>query len=726
MRPGRGRAAILLAVSTLAVLLALARYRSPLSTVWGDEGTFLAMTASLAGDSDLFFDERDLARVEGSEGGRNHLILQKTERGVAYSKPVLFALASAPFYSLFGERGPMLLNALALALALVLGFACLRRLGDAGTAALVLVTFAGAAVVVPYVAWRMTDGFQLSVALAALALCFARERGAAPAEPGALDRLLDWRGAPVVGAVLLAALVPMRMSNAAMAAAPAAAALLARRWRRAAALAAVGAVTVLLLGGLTRALTGAPNPYRAARATFTPATGYPAGPGAAEALPRFDEARASDRTALATHAGLGRVAYSGLYFFAGRHTGLLAYFPAAVVFLVFALRRPDRVGASALLAFAGTLVFFLVWRAENYFGGETFIGNRYFLSIYPLLLIALPRLPPVRWLAVAWALAALAYASALLSVVRLHELDAGSQSHARDGLFRLLPYESTSRDIAGRRDRYWAGHFVRFVDPFPGVGRWHVELYAGRPAAELLVAHWRPLDRIRLWVDTETPEAVLEVRDYGRRLEFPVGTAQAKRSRGLLGVPVDVRTSRPWRRHRYWWDPETFYWTRSLRLRLEVPGGAPASATVLYFGDPQLLGQTFAYDRLGEEVPDRAAAGSSSRVSFTVRNRAPLYWEAEDVVPVRAGYRLYGLDGALVAESERIPLPHRVEPYHEVRVAFDVDWPPQPGRVRLEADLVLEHVAWFADRLGAPVVRREVEVTPFTPRPEAVPPSPAR
>ncbi len=706
-----GRAAALLAALTLAVLLGLAHYRSPLSRVWGDEGTFLAMMASLAEEGDLRFAAGDLARVEAAGGGRTHLILQRDGDAIAYSKPVLYALAGAPFYALLGERGPMLLNALALALGLCCAFAALRRLGDGTTAALVLVTFTGAGVVVPYLAWRMTDGFQAALALTALALCLGAERGRPPPAPGAFDRLLAWRGAPLLGAALIGALTNMRLSNAVLALAPVAAALFARRWRRAAAVALAPIAAYLALAGLTLALTGAPNPYRAERTSFTPATGYPAGAGAEAALPRFEAQQAADRTGLLPHFGARQIAYATGYFFLGRHTGLAVYFPAALIFLLFALRHADRVARASLLAFAGALAFFLGWRAENYFGGDTFVGNRYFLSIYPLLLIALPRLPSVRWLAAAWALAAVAYGSALVSVARHHELDAGSQSHARAGIFRLLPYESTSRNIAGRRDRYWAGHFLRFVDPFPALGPWHLELHAGRPPAELLIAHWRPLGRIRFWVETPAPEATLEVRDWRRRATFNLGSEHAAGPRGPLGVAVDLETSPPWRRHRYWWHPETLYSTRALRLRLLVPGGGPASAKLRYFGDPQLLEQSFAYRLLDDDLPSQAIAGTNTRVSLTLKNTSPLIWERDDVVPVTAGYRLYDAAGRLLLDSERQSLPHRVEPYHDVEIAFDVAWPEEPGSYRLEADLILEHIARFADRLGEPVLSREVEVT---------------
>ena len=710
-RDSQGRAAIVLALLTLAVLLTLSSHRSSLSRVWGDEGTFLAMMASLSEDGDLRFDERDLGRIQNAEGGRTHLILQRAGDGVAYSKPVIYAIASAPFYAVLGERGPMTLNLLMFGLALGFAFAFLRRLGSSGAAALVLVTFTGAAVLVPYLAWRMTDSFQGAVALIGLVLCLGSERGRDRQSPGVFDRWILWRGAPYLGAALLGVLANLRISNAVVILAPILAALVHRRWRRAAAVAAIAAFTYLALAGVALALTGEPNPYRAARTSFTPQTGYPAGADAEVARLRFEEAGAADRTGLLPHFGARQMGYAAGYFFFGRHTGLLFYFPAAVIFLIFALRYGDRTSRSALLAFVGATVFFIGWRAENYFGGDTFIGNRYFLSIYPLLLVALPRLPGPRWLAVAWALGFTAYGSALASVVRHHEIDSGSQSHTRAGIFRQLPYESTSRNIVGRRDRYWAGHFLRFVDPFPDVGPFHFDLHAGRSPAEVLIAHWRPLGKIRLWVEASAPEATLEVRDWRGRSTYAVGAqvgAGATPSRGLLGVPVDLELSPGWRRHRYWWHSETIYSTRSLRLRLITPEDGPASAKVHYFGDLETLEESFSYELLGVSLSPEPAAGSTQQMSFKVRNTSPLIWEAQDVVPVGVGYWIYDAAGELVSESPRIPLPHKVGPYADVDVAFDVAWPEQPGAYQLEVDLVLEHIAWFAERLGQPMIRRQV------------------
>ena len=56
-------------------------------------------------------------------------------------------------------------------------------------------------------------------------------------------------------------------------------------------------------------------------------------------------------------------------------------------------------------------------------------------------------------------------------------------------------------------------------------------------------------------------------------------------------------------------------------------------------------------------------------------------------------------------------MPARVKPTQEVAIALDIAWPEEPGVYRLEADLVLRHVGWFATRLGEPVLRRQVTVT---------------
>ena len=88
------------------------------------------MTASLAHDGDLIFDERDLERLEErAPGPTPAVILQRTEKGITFSKPVLYPILTTPLYSLLGDSGMVATNAGLLTIALVLFWRRLRRLG---------------------------------------------------------------------------------------------------------------------------------------------------------------------------------------------------------------------------------------------------------------------------------------------------------------------------------------------------------------------------------------------------------------------------------------------------------------------------------------------------------------------------------------------------------------------------------------------------------------------
>ncbi|RMH15789.1 MAG: hypothetical protein D6696_19745 [Acidobacteria bacterium] len=705
-----GRAAALLAILCLVLLGTLLPLRAGLQRVWGDEGTFLAMAESLVHDRDLAFDERDRRRLLAAaetEPGAGAVILERDDDGtIAFSKPILYPLAAAPFVALFGDQGPALLNALLLALALALAHAFLSRWNDPGRSALVVVTFAGASVLLPYVLWRMSDVMQAAFTLAGLALSCAALRPAAARPQGRLSRLLDRRWAPCLGAVLLGLTVAMRVTNAALAAVPVLAHLFARRRRRAVALAASAALAYLAAAGLTWQLTGHPDPYRAPRTSFTAATGYPAGPEAA-AAERFDRRPATHHRSLAAVGKLDRVAYSAAYFWLGRHTGLAVYFPAALALLAAALRRPDALGRAALLAFAACVAFFVGWLPENYFGGHTFIGNRYLLTAYAALLVAPRRLPGRRLLFAVWGLAFVAYASALWSTVRCRGLDVyPSQSHAHAGLFRLLPYESTAQDLMSR-DRYWSGAFLRFVDPFAELRPWHAVLDSGRPAAEVMIARWQPAAPLRLVVETDAPEAWLTMRDYAGRESHPVGAGQR---RGGFAV-VDLAPSRPWRYHRFWFFPEQRYRVHLLRLALHVPHGR-ARARLYYLDDPALLEQSFAYERRDATAADECPAGGRLPLSLRLRNASPRTWLHEGVTPVYLKLRWHAADGDVAGESAPFRLPAAVAPGQELGLEVEADCPAAPGPYRLEADLLLARVGWFAERLGEPILHRPVEVLP--------------
>ncbi len=703
------RLAVLLAAATVALFLAQVPWRAPLTLVWADEGTYLAMAESLSQDFDLWFNEDDAARLQDAESGRSTVILQRTPAGISYSKPVLFALLAAPFFALADAWGLVLLNALALALAVALAAAYLRRVAPGGQAALILVTFLGASVLLPYVFWRMSDILQASLSLAGLVLVFASGRGRTPEFANHLDRWLVWRGAPWLGAALLGLVASQRLSNVLLAMLPAAAALLERRWRRALGMGMAALAPFFVVAALGQALTGTSNPYRAERTTFSARSGYPSGAGASEVGKQFVERAATHRTGLKPQLGGRRTALATLYFFVGRHTGLLFYFPAALALGLAALRGTDRNGLLLLAGFAGSTAFYLIWMPWNYFGGETFLGNRYLLAAYPALLLAPKRLPGARLLAASWLLALLAQSSALTSVVRYHEFDRSSQSHARSGVFRLLPYESTAQGLSGRRDKYWSQHFVRFVDPFSTVKKNHFELRAGDPPAELMTADWRPPGKIRLLVTTDAPRATLRFTDYGGGQLFALGIARGPRS-----VRVDLEPSTSWRQHQFWWIADVAYHIRSFRLQLFTPNGEPASARLRYLGDPVANEGSFGYRRLDFRLHGAARAGATSTLEIQLLNTSEMIWQAGNVMPVRLRLSFFTQrkGGAPVFTSEPFKLPNDIYPGKELRLEVPLTWPEVAGQYRLEGDLELYRVGTFASRLGRPLVSRWLTVEP--------------
>ena len=714
---GSKRAAVVTACLVTALLAWLSTYRTPLSRVWADEGTFLAMTASLALDGDLRFTDADLARLDTTDPGRASLILERTELGIAYSKPVVLPLAAAPFWALFGDAGLVVLNAVALLFSLWLTHRYLQRLrdpdGDGADPLWVVTTFVFAAVVLPYVFWRMADLLQLALTLTGLVLCFARLRSPGPhspsdVRPGLRDRILDHPAAPWLGVALVAITTNMRLSNGALILIPVLAELFAGRFRRAVASGLVGAATVAAAVGLTFLLTGALDPYRAERTTFMPSTGYPAGADANVALERFDIKPA---THVNTMARGSQIAYAAAYFWLGRHSGLLIYFPAVVVFLWVAVRRSDARTWACLLGAGVVLAFFIAWKPVNYFGGATFIGNRYFLSIYPAFLLAMARRPSRRALALVWLVAAAVYASATWSILTHHDVDPGSQSHVRGGWLAALPYESTSRSLDDTLDRYWTGQFVRFLDPMARVTKDSFELQAGR-STDVLIAQWQEPGTLRFMVEAEADEATLVVEDWRRSRRYAVGRALAP-ERGLVGI--DVETAVPWRRHGFWFEQQP-YWTRLLRLRLDAPPGT--TARLHHLGDPQLAAAAFKYEALDMQPPTRAVAGTADTVMLRVRNSSSAIWQPNDVTAVTGRFRVLRGESVLT-ESGRIALSGSIDPGGTLELPIEVRWPDVTGVVTLELDLVLEHIDWFKSRLGHPVLRAEVELSepPSSPGP---------
>jgi len=121
------------------------------------------------------------------------------------------------------------------------------------------------------------------------------------------------------------------------------------------------------------------------------------------------------------------------------------------------------------------------------------------------------------------------------------------------------------------------------------------------------------------------------------------------------------------------------------------------------------------------EMPREIAAGGAVRVLVTLRNSSQSIWpdpQMADPVKlsaagaVRLSYRWWeGERDVLVADyTTRSDLPWPLRPAETITLPLSVQAPVQPGRYRLQLDLVQELLTWFesqgASRLIMPVLVR--------------------
>ena len=94
-----------------------------------------------------------------------------------------------------------------------------------------------------------------------------------------------------------------------------------------------------------------------------------------------------------------------------------------------------------------------------------------------------------------------------------------------------------------------------------------------------------------------------------------------------------------------------------------------------------------------------------------MQNTGSWSWRPAASLQVQLGVRIVPLAaGKGTASEPRFPLPREVAPGESLETGMTLEWPSVPGRYRVSLDLVLEDVAWFGDKVGAPLASGEVEV----------------
>lgn len=607
----------------VALLLLAAAASLPLPDApAGDEATDVLAAASVWRDRDLRYDEGDLARGYRTwDGGPRGLTLvplaladeppaetgrpagDAPARGTwAFGRPVLYPVLAAPFYGLAGPRGLRVLN-MALFLAMVAAASWRlraprgceppagtapadgdRRLYRGPGASLLLWSFFFASAAFAWTFRLSSEVLLMASVFVSLAL-WCRVR----IEPAWGRREL----LPIAVAGALVAAAATSEPALALLGLPIAVDLLwSRRWKAIAAFLAAGLVAgAVLFGFQIRAADGwGPELEQTAR-TF-------AGPFPLEAVPAAEAEPAPP--AAGGPAETNPVGKRLLWLLAGRHVGLLPYFPFGLFVLALYLvdlRRPAGRGrhlvAAALLAYGAVAVATFAETAAPGGAGAGAPGARSLALVYPALLFLPRRLRAPRGVLLPFAAAGLWTVPALAVVAGGAAPGYLLELPARGPAFRPLPLELKLL-AAGRLPGYTA--FDRF--PAAQGGAWLVPRETfftgqdlprgvwvrGGSRSEVFVVSRGAVESIRFRARAVSPEAVLRVEGAGGRVIVRFDS-EAKRA----GTPVSFRPELV-SRGAGWFLDEASAEERVYRFVLGVEGGAvparldPESAEGRYLG----------------------------------------------------------------------------------------------------------------------------------------------
>ena len=427
----------------------------------GDEATYYMLGHSLARDRDFTYEHRDLVRVWEEYHAPEGVFLKRgkdirasfdaafpfvhwaksddPDRSRLYfGKAYIYPLAAAPFVWAFGTNGFLVLHALLLTLDLWLAYLWLTARGsDPRASAAFALAFILASVTPVYFVWLTPEVFNFSLVLAALFLWSFKEVSPAP------GRWLAGPASDYAAAVLVGVVTFSKPTHAPLIAPLVLLAASRRQWRRALLAGAMFALVAGGLYGLNAAITGEFNYQGGYRKTFYSSIGFPFA-NARETFESIGNVHGRSDVLVDTLANRDtlKVFWKNIgYFLFGRYSGLLPYFfPGVLALVLFLAKRRARfwwqwllVGAVAAEAFALLFITPYTWA-----GGGGPIGNRYFLSFYPLFLFLMPPVASVMPALVALAIGALFTAKIVFNPF-WSSFNPGE--HAKAGPLRALPIE---------------------------------------------------------------------------------------------------------------------------------------------------------------------------------------------------------------------------------------------------------------------------------------------
>ncbi len=742
MRRSTGLALVCLTLFLVGFPLVVGKPGLPM-TLKADEPAYYLMALSLARDQDLQCETGDLARLfdEYPYLATFNLILM-TDDGwhtVFFGKPYIYSLFAAPFAGLFGANGLVAFNMLMLMGMVWMGTVYLSRFNSPTVAAIFAVGFFLLSTSFSYVFWLHPEIFNM--ACVAGSLFFVLHRFEDAPAVGRWDRLRGVLFGPAARPAWSGALLAMAVYNKPMLAAMALPSLFVfwqqRQWRRLATWVVAGGLAMGLVAGVAIGFTGHASAYlgveRMGVPVFDPQE-MPVTPVTRPAAAESPTTNSWTWLARIPDVDIGELSTHLGYFFFGRHTGLVPYMPFAVLSLLLFLlySRRSAVRWLTLLSLASVALFFLVWIPFNWHGGGGFVGNRYFVNVYPGFLFLVTRIRPTWITAAAYGLAGLLVGPIFFTPFGAPVPEPTLQAHVRNPPIRWFPLELAFRKkLPGYHGKSMSGAWF--------FGRKDVL----KPKKDDILIHGAT--PVELWMVTAAPlaeGAVFQIRNDAPENSIVVDLGGDRRVLEFAG-PLANRTETleffPKQAPEPLEEGKRTVYAYRLRIEAEtgfIPNAArnarqkdPVNdfyqgAAVTYLGTQKDLERDlFAVEWGVCEIPEVTSVGEVFSITTRLSNTSSEVWPATGVTRVNLSYRWLDADGGpVVADGVRTALAADVRPGSGIEVEQTVHAPAEPGNLVLEIDLVRERVSWFSQKRHSEPCRAAVQVlaepaTGYSPEP---------
>jgi len=390
----QSKIACILLLALLALML-IVPFTTPLHR-WGDASTYYMQISSISEDFDIEYTPKDIQRTLDNKFDDlpAGLFLIKTDEGqYFYGKEYSYALFAAPFYSIFGDQGILLFNMVLFWLMILMGYLYLRRTNPDLIALGVSTAFFLMSTALVYTFWIHAEIYNMFLITAGIFfwLTYRNSKN---------YRFL------MIAAIIFGIATVAKLPNCLIFVPITCYELLNINRKHALLMLALFLLPIVAFYGLFYLNTGAATFYGGERLYYTNkfpfVDGYNIENEAGKAAFSVDNGRLS--ALILDFENLKAIPYNIFYYFFGRFTGMVWYYPFAVfaiipiiLGLVSTLAKSSNSGTLRenitqhkekyliLLGILLNIIFFVVIIGNNYFGGSHAVGNRYFY-IYPAFL----------------------------------------------------------------------------------------------------------------------------------------------------------------------------------------------------------------------------------------------------------------------------------------------------------------------------------------------------